>query len=409
MTTNYTLVGTGEHLWNMAEHYQRTGDRQWLERVAPTMAKACQWIVRQRAKTKRLDARGEKVPEYGLMPPGVSADWGRFAYRFFNDAQHCHGLESAAAALAEIGHPDAPALLADAKQYRADLLRAFRWTQSRSPVVPLADGTWTPNHPSLLECFGNIDEFYLGEDGNRVWAYSVELGGHHLAANRLLDPQSEEVGWIMDYMEDCHFFRCGYVDYRAENTRKDIFNFGGFSKLQPYYSRNAEIYAMRDEVKPFLRSYFNAMATLLSAENLSFWEHFLNGGAWNKTHETGWFLCQTAMMFAMERGDELWLAPMTPSAWLADGKKIEVKNAPTRFGRVSYSIVSSAAHGHIDAEIQPPTRDAPKRLVLRVRHPDGKPMRAVTVDGKPHRDFDPRKECVVLQPTGRPMTVRVAY
>ena len=30
----------------------------------------------------------EKVPEYGLMPPGVSADWNRFAYRFFNDAQY---------------------------------------------------------------------------------------------------------------------------------------------------------------------------------------------------------------------------------------------------------------------------------------------------------------------------------
>ena len=359
LAANYTLVGTGEFLWTISEHYQRTADRDWLRQAAPAVVRACQWITRQRAKTKRLDARGEKVPEYGLMPPGVSADWNRFAYRFFNDAQHCHGLESAAAALAEIGHPDAHALLAEAKAYRGDLLRAYRWTQSRSPVVPLADGTWTPNHPSLLECFGNVDEFYPGEDGNRTWCYSVELGGHHLAANRLLDPRSEEVGRMMDYMEDCHFFRCGYVDYRAENTRQDIFNFGGFSKLQPYYSRNAEIYAMRDDVKPFLRSYFNAMATLLSAENLSFWEHFHNGGAWNKTHETGWFLCQTAMMFALERGDDLWLAPLTPCDWLADGKKIVVQNAPTRFGPVSYSIVSSVADGRIDAEIEPPTRKTP--------------------------------------------------
>jgi hypothetical protein len=67
---------------------------------------------------------------------------------------------------------------------------------------------------------------------------------------------------------------------------------------------------VRDDVKPCIRSYFNALSSLLNEETLSFWKHFHNGGGWNKTHETGWFLCQTAIMFAMERGDELWLAPM---------------------------------------------------------------------------------------------------
>ena len=42
-------------------------------------------------------------------------------------------------------------------------------------------------------------------------------------------------------------------------------------------------------------------------------------------------------MFAMDRGDELWLAPMVTNRWLQDGRKIEVRNAPTRFGKVSYS------------------------------------------------------------------------
>ena len=51
-----------------------------------------------------------------------------------------------------------------------------------------------------------------------------------------------------------------------------------------------EIDALRDDVKPFLRSYFNALAAMLSGENLSLWEHFHDSGAWNKTHETGWFL-----------------------------------------------------------------------------------------------------------------------
>ena len=96
ITTGYTLVGTGEVLWTLGEHYDRTRDRAWLKVLAPKVARICHWIARQREKTKRLDARGQKVPEYGLMPPGVTADWGRYAYRLFNDAQYYAGLESAA-------------------------------------------------------------------------------------------------------------------------------------------------------------------------------------------------------------------------------------------------------------------------------------------------------------------------
>lgn len=214
---------------------------------------------------------------------------------------------------------------------------------------------------------------------------------------------------MMDYLEDHQFLRAGWFDYSEEQNHKDVFNLGGFSKVQPYYSRNAEICALRDDVKPFVRSYFNTVSTLLNDEVLSLWEHFHNTGGWNKTHETGWFLCQTATMFALDRGEELWLAPMITSGWLENGKKIEVRNAPTRFGLASYSIVSSAAAGHIDATVEPPTRETPKRLVIRIRHPEGKPMRAVTVNGKPHQDFDAAKECISLPPGKERLTVRVDY
>jgi hypothetical protein len=329
------------------------------------------------------------------MPPGVTADWARYAYRFFNDAQYCHGLEAVARQLATIGHPDAPALVAEAKQYREDLLRAYRWTQVRCPVVALASGVWAPNHPAMLDVFGNVEEMVPAEDVSRSWAYSVEIGAHHLAATGLLDPRSAEVARMMNYPE--------------ERNRQDVFNLGGFAKVQPFYARNAEVYALRDDVKPFLRSYFNALSALLNEENLSLCEHFHNGGAWNKTHETGWFLCQTATMFVMDRGDELWLAPMVTDRWLQDGMKIDIRNAPTRFGKVSYSITSSVAGGHIDAVIEPPTGEALKHLVIRLRHPEGKAIRAVTVNGKAHHDFDPHRQCITIPSTGERMEVRVDY
>ena len=154
ITTGYTLVGTGEILWTLGEHYERTRDRVWMKKIAPEVVRICQWVIRQREKTKRLDARGRKVPEYGLVPPGVTADWDRFTYRLFNDTQFYAGLEAAARALADVGDPAAPAIREDAGQYREDIVRAYHWGQARMPVVRLANGTWVPDGPSLLDCLG---------------------------------------------------------------------------------------------------------------------------------------------------------------------------------------------------------------------------------------------------------------
>ncbi len=409
LTTGYTLVGTGEHLWTLAEHVERTQHFTWFKSIAPEVTRLCQWIVRQRAKTKQLDARGERVPEYGLMPPGVTADWNRYAYRFFNDAQYCAGLEKTARLLAAIDNKAAQPLLEEAKEYRKDILRAYHRTQARCPVVRLQDGTFVPASPAILYCFGNVEEFMPGEDGNRSWAYGVELGAHHLAANRMLEPRSPDVTWMTQYLEDVQFLRSGMGDYPEDRNRGDFFNLGGFAKVQPYYARIAEVYALRDDVKAFVRSYFNAIPSLLSLETLSFWEHFHNQGGWNKTHETGWFLCQSRIMLVDERGEELWLAPLTPNHWLRDGMRIVVRNAPTRFGKAGYTITSSVGNGTIEAVIEPPTRHAPARIVVRLRHPDGKRMRAVTVNGVSHEDFDPERECVRVKPASESVIVRALY
>jgi hypothetical protein len=409
ITTGYTLVGTGEILWTLGEHYERTRDRDWMRRVAPNAVQMCRWIARQREKTQRLDAHGQKVAEYGLMPPGVTADWNRFAYRFFNDAQYCAGLEWAARALDEIKDPAAPTIRTEAQHYRADILQAYRWTQSRMPVVRLENGTWVPDAPALLDCFGRVEDFLPAEDGNRTWCYNIEAGAHHLVANGVIEPTSQEADWLIRDLEDTQFLRSGWGDYPGEKNRADAFNLGGFSKLQPYYTRIAEVHALRDDVKPFIRSYFNAIPSLVSREILSFWEHFHNMGGWNKTHETGWFLCQTRTMFVTERGEELWLAPFVPGHWLKNGMIVAVRHAPTRFGPVDYSIRSALSRGEIEATIQFPQTTTAKRVVLRLRHPEGKPMRAVTVQGQSHPGFDPRRETIAFEAAGPTITVRAEY
>ena len=67
-------------------------------------------------------------------------------------------------------------LASHADKFRADILRAYRWNQARTPVWPLYDGLCIPAYSGMLYGFGTTGEMIPGEDGNRSWAYDVELG-----------------------------------------------------------------------------------------------------------------------------------------------------------------------------------------------------------------------------------------
>lgn len=409
LTTGYTLMGTGWHLQTLGQHYQLWRDQGWMKRVASKVATACAWIDRQRRKSLEGPGDVSKAPQYGLAPPGVMADWNNYAYYFCLNGYYCAGLREAATALNDVGFDGAKLFLDASADYAKQIRRAYHATQALMPVYPLRDGTWVPGYPSQVGTPGPTNDFFPGQDGNRSWCYDIELGAHQLVPQGVLEPTSQDVDWIMDHMEDVQFLASGWFDFPAAENETDPFTYGGFAKVQPYYCRNGEIYALRDDVKPFVRSYFNTLPTLLNTEVLNLQEHFHGMGAWNKTHETGYFLQQTRSMLVMERGDALWLAPFVTSNWLKDGMSIEVKNAPTEFGAVSYRIVSSADKGTIEATIDPPTRNALKQLVIRLRDPNGRKIKSVTLNGQPHTDFDASADTIkVAQPKGA-LIVRARY
>jgi len=292
---------------------------------------------------------------------------------------------------------------------RRNLLEAYRWTQSQAPALPLRNGTWIPHYPSQVHSPGKLADFFPGQDAGRSWCYDVELGAHQLVPAGVFQPLDAEVTRLLDHMEDVQFLADGWFDYPAKMNEQDWFNLGGFSKVQPYYTRNCELYALRDNVKPFIRSYFNTLAAMLNPEVLTFWEHFNHSGAWDKTHETGYFLYQTRTMLVMERGRDLWLAPLVTSNWFGEGMALSVSNAPTRFGTVNYEIKSRLAEDRIEMTITPPERQPPEWIVVRLRHPGGKPIAHVEVNGKRLRTFDPEGGLVRLRPKSKLIQVCVYY
>ncbi len=409
LTTGYTVMGTGWHLWTLGEYYRLAPDPDWLRAQAPKIEKVCRWIMAERRKTMRTDTGGNKVPEYGLMPPGVGADWEVYSYYFYLNGYYCAGLRATAEALADIDWPGAAEMAADAAAFEEDIRRAYAWVQGKAPVFPLRNGVWVPEYPTQVYAPCPVGNLYVGEDGGRSWCYDVELGAHHLVPFGILDPKSPQVDWMMDHMEDVQFLHSGWFYYEDEAANEaDWFNLGGFAKVQPYYARTGEVYALRDDVKPFVRTYFNSVMTLLNREDLSLWEHFING-AYNKTHETGYYLHQTRLMFVQERGEELWLAPFITNNWLRDGMRVAVNHAPTFFGPVAYDITSRAAEGYITATIEPPVRRTPETVVIRLRHPEGKTIQSAEVTGAQEYAIDAAGECIRIVPAGGTISVRAMY
>lgn len=407
LTTGYTLMGTGWHLRTLGEFVRLYPDAAWTRSVAPDVARVCAWILRQRAKTEA--GRVGHLPEAGLMPPGVMADWGAYSYYFCLNGYYDAGLRGAAEVLAAAGSSDAASVRRAAEAFRKDILRAYSWARERTPVVPLRDGTWVRSYPSQVYCLGPTGNYYPGEDGNRSWCYDVELGAHHLVGQGVLEARSREVAEMMDHMEDVQFLSDGWFDYPAAASRKDWFDLGGFSKVQPYYTRNAEVYALRDDVEPFVRSYFNTLAAMVSPENLTFWEHFHNAGAWNKTHETGYFLQQSRTMLVQERPEAVWLAPFTPRAWLADGKVIDVDRGPTKAGRVSYRLASRVRSGYVDGRVTVPGRPGATAVAVRLRVPGGARLLGADVRGARLERCDANGEYLLLRPTASTVTFRARF
>jgi len=409
LSHGYTMMGTGQHIWFLTDHYRLTGDKEWWKQVAPKVDHICNWIVKQTDKTKRLDPYGKKLPEYGLVPPGTVADWQDWGYIFAAEGYYYAGLSRASKILDETGYPDAGILRKDAKKFKNEILRAYGWAQSRTPVVPLQDGTWVPGEPYQLLKPGPSDQFFPNYSG--AWLYDVELGAHHMVDEGVLDPKSKQVEWMADHMEDVQFLKDGLTagNLPSEATKADWFNKGGFPRAQPYYGRYPELCALRDDVKPFVRTYFNQLAPMFNREDLSMYENPW-ASVWNKTAETGHFLQQTRMMFLMERGNDLWLAPFVTSNWLKDGMTVSIRNAASFFGDVSYSITSHVGQGYIEAKVEAPTRRPPDSIVIRIRHPEGKRIKRVTVNGREHADFDAVREIVRVKPSSKAaVIVRADY
>ncbi|MCE5226437.1 MAG: hypothetical protein LLG05_11355 [Porphyromonadaceae bacterium] len=376
-------------LWALAEHYWYYRDKEWLKKVAPSMIKACNWIIRQRKNTMKYDKDGEKVLEYGFLPAGGLEDVHDYKYWLTTNAYTYWGFNNAAKALADINDPDGVRFVDEVKNYKEDLLRGYTESMIRSPVVKLRDGTYVPHVPPSLYSRGR-------EVG---WIREVLEGALHLIRCGILEPSNGISTDIIKDYED-NLYLSGQYGYTIKNFGQNWFSLGGFS-MQSNLLCHPIPYILRDEPKHFLRGYFNAFTSTFYPDICALVEHALpslsdNNGVWFKPSDEAQSTFWLRLMFVHENEDDLYLGQAIPRDWLADGNNIGIESAATYFGPLSFRIKSKSNQGQITAILDPPVRNSPKNIYVRFRHPYSRPIRSVTVNGKQYSNFDANKEWIIL-------------
>lgn len=392
----------GFTLWMLCEHYRLTHNEEWLRKVASNIVAAGDFVTRERQATKKLNTSGEKVWEYGLLPPGHLEDNTEWLYWYAVNAYAYRGMKAAADVLAEIGHPDAERIGKEADEYGQDLLRVICMSMTLSPVVRLGDGTYVPHQPVRCRLRGRD----LG------WIRECAYGAIHLIECGLFKPWDQESTWILKDAENTAFLEPSIVISGRQINQEKWFSQGG-TTLQPNLVPTTLVYLNRDQPEHAIRIFYNTFVQSIYSDVRAFAEWVptfgVGGGPLYKTPDECAFIIWLRYLLLQEDGDKLMIAPATPRKWLEDGKEVEVTNAPTYFGKISYKIISKAGSDEIKAVIVPPKEDYLKELRVRFRHPQKKTIKKVTVNGKEHTGFDAQKEIIKIKNLQRTIEITAQY
>jgi len=408
-------MGPGAIMFALSEHFLLTGDLDWLKAHAPRMKANAQWILRQRHLLTGNIPGGQRLWSTGLQPAHVvTPDSECMHMQFYeSEAYYWLAVKRMAEMLALIEPDEGARMAAEAEAYRKDLLAAIDRSIALTPVVPVRDGSYR----SFIPFAPYVRGFAAGTWGWRrcqghvgaIYWDTVQSANPLISPSGLLSPHDRRVQGHLDVLEDRLLLENTKVNARTSGYDPEKHWFAHASwQYQCGLERHANIHLGADDAPNVIRSVLNQYAVDIMPGEYTFREH-TTGGPPDKIYEESCFLERLRHMLVMEEGDSLWLARATPRAWLEQGKKIAVKNAPTYFGPVACEIASDVDHGRITATLEMPSRNPPKTVLLRFRHPKAAPIQSVMVNGKPWREFDQGKETVRLEGLKGTVSVQTGY
>jgi hypothetical protein len=352
----------GLKLHDVVRCWWQTRDAEWLKAMRPHWEKELHRLLDHRTG-----------PD-GLLPKErYCGDIATPVYSLSVESKAWRALRDLVPVLRALGDE---ALAARVTQAEADVkprvLDALHRSLRRETVPP-----FVPN--ALLadeRVHDPITATRIGSYWNLVINYTI--------GSRLFPAGSEEELWIPRYLETHGGLCMGMV--RAGGTAHAFWT--GSERVNPLYGTRYVVDTLRrDDPERALVSFYGMLAqgftrnTFVAGEGCTL-APVDDGGRFfycpPNSAGNAHFLTMLRNLLVQDldldddgEPETLRLLFGTSRRWLEDGRRIVVERAPTSFGPVSVRAESHLASGNVTATVQLPTRNAPRRTLLRARVPEG--------------------------------------
>lgn len=378
-----------------AELFKLTRNRAWIHRHLSTLNECAEWTISNRKKTMQL-VDGKKPAHFGLLPIwAYGGDIHEACYPLFPNFCCWRGLHDTARLNRELGdHATADRFQKEADDYRNTLLElvdAIYRKNASPPFLPLRTDAQTPDSEDFYQLFAGLMMDLMPFDFS--------------------DPRSNYLG---DFLDRDNRTLCLLPRFRRNDQAGGIDAIYGMGHILSRLHQN--------KIREFLLGFYAYQA--FNMEHACFTSREQNRVYSSDLHLRSsvpvmdWsdpLPCSSAVAVlllrhllvteeskgAAEYTGKLLLLYGAPRKWFARDEKIAVTGAPTHAGTISFAVTINADASQLHAEIDASKLDCPA-IKIRLRHPDGKLMNSVTVNGKAITTFDARDELVeVLKPSGK--------
>ncbi len=375
----------GTILYAISEHYRMTGDREWAEMALPVVLHACEWISEHR------NLPSDDTTGTGLLPGGtVSDDRGSGQY-LSSDAQNYRGMKSAARFLSSVESPRASEILEETRNYRDAIREALFKQLAVMESVSLKDGSSVPYVPSEIH-----QTAPPSFDPNDFWPFInyVDVGPMYLVDCQILEASEDAARWILQFESEYPVALLDHPISLTENWVRSIKLKGefsatllheGVSTVEPFYSPRSTYFLENDEIENYLGIFYHQLASGVSHKNMAPCEN--RYGVWNMPWADGEFHRMLLRMLVDEQADTLVLLKAVPRRWLRDGEEIRIERQPTPFGKIGLVVRSHLDEGYINLDLHPPTEAVPGGISIRMRHPEGRSITSVELNGMKWKQF----------------------
>ncbi|MBU2904102.1 hypothetical protein KO529_04840 [Arenibacter algicola] len=378
----------GSILYAISQLYRKTNDAKWFKTVVPNIIAACDMILQDRALSQEL-IDGEKLVSYGLLSKYKYCEdevgGSTLSREYLANAWCWAGLNQASIAIGELGDEyqnESLRLRKAADDFRSDIFASME-----KAMIKVDSLNFLPMVVDNTEPFNNLHE-------SRLSLYYNILAPRMLESE-IFDIDDEKIDWVPNFLEQRDGLVLGLARFQTEP----------YGDIDPHFIAGYAITNLRrDKIDKFLLSYYGLLSYGMARETFSTQEcsYIVDGTAdyfkengekhWSASrqphlHSSSELIRLTNMMLIKEEKAEIWLTHGVPRAWLEDGKVIEVKKAQTSYGQFNFSIKSQVSQGFIKTNISAPNSKQPTVIRLKLRHPEGKQIKKVELNGKAWNNF----------------------